>query len=391
CIHHQLSMTSTSTLRVPIVTFLNGVGKAIRKEFAASSTPAGDLFRSGKLEFVDMPLPTLVGNIQDLHHGHKQDDTGAPKWDLTSEQERILKQAKVIVMDQNSGGPLLIAPNENLPQDKQEILSNVEWVQGTYAGVEQYVNRLLGSQKTVPVEKLPKFTLTRAGRFFPQVMGQYVFGYVTLFERMVLEAIEFQSNGEYARPQMAQFRPSPTVTIGVLGLGDIGQGVGKMLRGAGYNVLGFKRRVSPDQELELAHCADRVTSDLDEVLSKSDYLVNVLPSTSSTRYLLTEENLELCRERKPVFINIGRGDIIAEKTIVNALDNGVWSRAVLDVFEEEPLPRHSALWSHPSVLLTPHVAGYPIAEDSASIFVDNFNRYLRGEPMLYNVDWTAGY
>ncbi|KAG3032154.1 hypothetical protein PC121_g4642 [Phytophthora cactorum] len=159
-------MATTSKLRVPIVTFLNGVGKAVRKEFAASSTPAGDHFRSGKLEFVDMPLPTLVGN---------------------------------------------------------------------------YVNRLLDGQKTVPVEKVPTFTLTRAGRFLPQVMGQYVFGYVTLFERMVLEAIKFQTNGEYARPQMAQFRPSPTVTIGVLGLGDIGQGVGKMLRGAGYKVLAFKR------------------------------------------------------------------------------------------------------------------------------------------------------
>ncbi|KAF4138383.1 D-isomer specific 2-hydroxyacid dehydrogenase NAD binding domain-containing protein [Phytophthora infestans] len=222
-------------------------------------------------------------------------------------------------------------------------------------------------------------------------MGQYVFGYVTLFERMVLEAVKFQGNREYARPQMAQFRPSPTVTIGVLGLGDIGQGVGKMLRGAGYQVLGLKRRVSPEQERELAQCADRVTSDLDEVLSQSDYLVNVLPSTSSTRYLLNESNLELCRERKPVFINIGRGDVIAEKTIIDALDNGVWSRAVLDVFEEEPLPRHSALWSHPSVLLTPHVAGYPFAEDTASIFVDNFNRYLRNEPMLYEVDWRAGY
>ncbi|KAG3117708.1 hypothetical protein PI125_g3501 [Phytophthora idaei] len=120
---------------------------------------------------------------------------------------------------------------------------------------------------------------------------------------------------------MAQFRPSPTVTIGVLGLGDIGQGVGKMLRGAGYKVLGFKRRVSPEQELELAHCADRVTPDLDEVLSQSDYLVNVLPSTSSTRYLLNEKNLELCRERKPVFINIGRGDVVPEKTIIHALDD----------------------------------------------------------------------
>lgn len=92
-----------------------------------------------------------------------------------------------------------------------------------------------------------------------------------------------------------------------------------------------------------------------------------------------------------MFINVGRGDVVAEKTIIDALDRGLWSRAVLDVYEQEPLPRDSALWSHPSVLLTPHVAGYPSAEDTSSIFVDNFNRYLRGEPMLYKVDWAVGY
>ncbi|KAG3157645.1 hypothetical protein PC128_g21643 [Phytophthora cactorum] len=315
-------MLAAPKFRVPIVSFLNVVGNAVRKEVAASSTPAGDLFRSGGLEVVDIPLPTLP--------------------------------------DQNSGGPLLVDPKGNLPQDKQEI--RVEWVQGTYVSIEQYMNQLLDGQKTMSTEMVPKFTLTRAGRFLPQVMGQYVFGNLALFERKILE-----------------------------GLGDIRQGVGTMLRGAGYKVLGFKRRVTPEQEHKLAACADHVTSDLSEVLSQSDYLVNVLPSSSFTRYLLNENNLGLCRERKPVFINIGRGDVVAEKTIIDALDNDMWSRVVLDVFEDEPLPRHCALWAHPSVLVTPHVAGYPFAEGAASIFVDNFNRYLRGEQMLCKMDWTAGY
>ncbi|KAL4159857.1 hypothetical protein PRNP1_000430 [Phytophthora ramorum] len=384
-------MPAASKLRVPIVSFLNGMGTAIRSEFAASSTPAGDLFRAGKLQLVDVPVPKLIGNTQDPLSGHKMDDTGAPQWDLTSEQQRVIEQAKIVVMDQHSGGPLFLTPEESLPKDKRDILRNIEWVQGTYAGVEQYLNRLPHGKNALPVDQLPKFTLTRAGGFLPRIMGQYVFGYVTMLERMLLEAIDFQRNRTYERERMIGFRPAQTVTIGILGLGDIGQGVGKMLRAAGYKVLGFKRRVNSQLDLALAACADRVTPDLDEVLSQSDYLVNVLPSTSSTRYLLNEKNLELCRECKPVFINIGRGDVVAEKTIIDALDNGVWSRAVLDVFEEEPLPRESALWAHPSVLLTPHVSGYVFVEDVASMFVDNFDRYLRGEPVLYKVDWTAGY
>ncbi|GMF29623.1 unnamed protein product [Phytophthora lilii] len=384
-------MSSASKLCVPVVSFLNGMGRAMRKEFAASSTPAGELFRAGKLELVDVPVPKLVGNTQDPLNGHKMDDAGAPRWDLTIEQHRAIEQAKIVVMDQHSGGPLFLAPEESLPEDKRDILQNIEWVQGTYAGVEQYLNRLPHGSNALPPEKLPQFTLTRAGGFLPRIMAQYVFGYVTMLERMLLEARDFQSKRDYARERMIRFRPAQTVTVGILGLGDIGQGVGKMLRGAGYKVLGFKRRVSLELDFELASCADRVTPDLDEVLSQSDYLVNVLPSTSSTRYLLDEKKLELCRERKPVFINIGRGDVIAEKTIIDALDNGLWSRAVLDVFEEEPLPKDSALWAHPSVMLTPHVSGYVFVEDVASMFVDNFNRYLRGETVLYKVDWTAGY
>ncbi|ETK91025.1 hypothetical protein L915_05303, partial [Phytophthora nicotianae] len=315
-------MPAASKLRVPVVSFLDGMGTAMRKQFAASTTPAGDLFRSRQLEIVDIPVPMLVKNAQNPLNGHKMDDSGAPKWELTTDQQRVVEQAKIVVMDQHSGGPLFLAPDENLPKDKHNLLRNIEWVQGTYAGVEQYLNRLSHGNNALPSDQLPQFILTRAGGFLPRIMAQYVFGYVTMLERMLLEARDFQINRDYAREQLIQFRPAQNVTIGILGLGDIGQGVGRMLRAAGYKVLGFKRRVGSELDLELADCADRITPDLDEVLSKSDYLVNVLPSTSSTRYLLTEENLELCRERKPVFINIGRGDVIAEKTIINALDNG---------------------------------------------------------------------
>ena len=127
-------------------------------------------------------------------------------------------------------------------------------------------------------------------------MGQHVFGYVTMLERNLLEARDFQNNREYAREAMIQYRRPQTVTVGILGLGDIGQGVGKMLKGAGYNVLGFKRRASSRLDTGLSACADHVTSDLETVLSQSDIIENVLPSTSATRYLLNKNNLKCCSE-----------------------------------------------------------------------------------------------
>jgi phosphoglycerate dehydrogenase-like enzyme len=223
---------------------------------------------------------------------------------------------------------------------------------------------------------------------------------VTLLERKILEAKQFQSQDEYARLQMAAFRWAPSVTIGILGLGDIGRGIGRMLRAAGYRVIGFKRRVTAgtatgagedDESTELA--ADRVTDQLDEVLENSDYLVNVLPSTAATRYLLTKEKLDKCRARRPVFMNVGRGDVIAESVLLDELDEktGAFSFAVLDVFEQEPLPKESALYQHPRVLLTPHVSGMVFPEDVGDLFAKNLDRYLEGKRVTYAVDWSLGY
>ncbi|OWY92573.1 Glyoxylate/hydroxypyruvate reductase A, partial [Phytophthora megakarya] len=285
------------------MTFMAGVGASVRKEFAASNSPAGELYRSGKLELIDIPLPQLVGNIQDPLHGPSMEDPGRPVWTLTPEQQSIVEQAEMIMTDPAGGGPVFLAPKENLPEDKQKIFSNVKWVQSTYAGVEPFLRLLPKDLKT---DELPKFTLTRAGGVMPRQMAQYVLGYVTVIERKLFKAKENQSNCDYSRVDMINYRPAQSVTVGILGLGDIGQYTGKMLRNFGYKVLGFKRRVSAQDVADLADCADEIVTSLDEVLAKSDYLVSLLPSTSATRYLLNETNLDLCRERSPVFINIGR-------------------------------------------------------------------------------------
>jgi phosphoglycerate dehydrogenase-like enzyme len=185
------------------------------------------------------------------------------------------------------------------------------------------------------------------------------------------------------------FRP---LTVGILGLGDIGQSIGLLLKTAGFRVAGFKRRVDPEEVKKLRASADEVTDDLDAVLSQSDFVVSVLPSTPATRYLLTEDRLAAtCREKKPVFINVGRGDVISEATIVSALDNQILSKVVLDVFETEPLPKESKLWTHPNVLLTPHVSALSLPEDIADVFVRNLDLHLAQEPLQFSVDWTRGY
>jgi phosphoglycerate dehydrogenase-like enzyme len=128
-----------------------------------------------------------------------------------------------------------------------------------------------------------------------------------------------------------------------------------------------------------------------DVLVSSDYIVNVLPSTPATRYLLNKDSLAVCATKKPVFINVGRGDVISEDEIISALDNEIFSKAVLDVFETEPLPQESKLWDHPLVTVTPHISGSVFPEDVAAVMIQNLDRKLAGQPLEYQVDWANGY
>lgn len=216
--------------------------------------------------------------------------------------------------------------------------------------------------------------------------------WIIALERKLLEAEEHRCRGEYAQAQM-RYRSFRPLTVGILGLGDIGQAIGRLLKTAGFRVAGFKRRVDPEEvETKLCASADQVTDDLNAVLSQSDFIVSVLPSTPATRYLLTEDRLAAtCHEKKPVFINVGRGDVISEAVVISALDKQLFSKAVLDVFEKEPLPEDSKLWTHPNVLLTPHVSALSLPEDIADVFVRNLDLFLVRQPLLYPVDWSRGY
>ena len=95
--------------------------------------------------------------------------------------------------------------------------------------------------------------------------------------------------------------------------------------------------------------------------------------------------------KSPVFLNVGRGDVIGEASIISSLDRGYISAAVLDVFETEPLPSDSPLWDKPSVVVSPHVSGLTQASDVPKLFLANYERYVEGKDLMYIVDWDKGY
>ncbi|RLN72763.1 hypothetical protein BBJ28_00006292 [Nothophytophthora sp. Chile5] len=380
----------TGKLQIPVVSIIPGIGEAVRQQLAdpaAATSPAQELYRSSKLEIVDLPVPVVPPPSASNNHqpqGAEGDDIPTtPSWKLDPHQQQILEDAEVLFMDAHLAAPLLLAPKSTLPFELQHLLKKVQWVQGTYAGVDAY-------HQFPETPAAPGFAVTRAGGIMPTALAQFVFGWLIALERKFFEAQAYQEKRVFGRWDL-KYRSFRQLTVGILGLGEIGQEIGRTLKASGFQVVGFKRRLSEEDKKALAPSADRVSTELSDVLAQSDYLVNVLPSTDATRHLLTETNLQVCSKKKPVFINVGRGDVISESTILNALDKELFSKAVLDVFEQEPLPQESALWSHPKVIVTPHISGSVFPEDVADVFVKNLNRRLEGQPLMYQMDWSNGY
>jgi phosphoglycerate dehydrogenase-like enzyme len=129
--------------------------------------------------------------------------------------------------------------------------------------------------------------------------------------------------------------------------------------------------------------------DLAKVLPRVDYLVMALPLTPETLYLLGEKELRLVKEGAVLF-NIGRGKTIDEKALLNVL-KAKRIKAVLDVFEDEPLPKESELWNLENVIVTPHISGINIPEEICEEFVRNYDRWVKGEPLIGLVDREKGY
>lgn len=163
--------------------------------------------------------------------------------------------------------------------------------------------------------------------------------------------------------------------------------VAKSCQEMGMTVFGLARKPRPSMETRFI---DKIylTRELPELLARCDYVCNVLPSTPETKGLLSGDMLKHCK-KKARFINIGRGDIIDEGGLIKALDESWIDSALLDVFQEEPLPEDSRLWDMENVLITPHCASATQEVDKA--FFDNLVLYIESKPLKFVFDWNQGY
>lgn len=177
-------------------------------------------------------------------------------------------------------------------------------------------------------------------------------------------------------------------TVLVLGLGGIGSSVAEKLSALGATVIGTSRSGASVPGVSRTVHPDDVAS----VLSEVDAVVTTLPGTDATHHLVGRDFFAALRPGATL-VNVGRGTVVDETALLDALESGVVGFAALDVFEVEPLPTESPLWSHPRVLVSPHTAALDAREDSriAELFADNATRFLDGAALRNVVDTVEFY
>lgn len=258
----------------------------------------------------------------------------------------------------------------------------LKWAQSTWAGVNPLIQGL-DSRKNHP-----NIQVTRTGKGFGSVMSEYVLGYILAKERGFFQMYEDQKARRYDQKKYSDFRFLPSLRIGILGAGQIGSEIGSLCKQMGMEVWVLSRQQRPEHSMFDAH---RTPNQLPEFLQNCDYICSVLPSTPATRGLLAGDVLENCKERKSTLINVGRGDVIDEGSLAKAIKNNWISGAILDVFEKEPLPEDSILWSLPNVIITPHISGPSFSKPVADAFLENYQNYVEGKPLNVKVDFDKGY
>jgi phosphoglycerate dehydrogenase-like enzyme len=263
-----------------------------------------------------------------------------------------------------------------MPAGLLPAMPKLRWAQAMSAGVEGWL----------ALPDLPSgLTLTCARGTHTESMPENIVGALFHVAKPYSTAVENQKSAKWVHT-VAQ--PLIGKTLGILGLGAIGQEVARIATALGMRVIGTRRRPTP-----VANAAEVLPRErTDEVLAQSDFVLLLLPATPDTDNLIDARRLA---KMKPTawLLNFGRGHLIKDDDLIAAVKARKIAGAMLDVFRQEPLPAEHPFWTTEGIIVLPHIGGPHPERDRfvARLFVDNLGRFLDGAPLKEVVDRAAGY
>lgn len=253
-------------------------------------------------------------------------------------------------------------------------MGNVRWVHCTGAGVDAWLH---------PTELPRDILLTRTSESFGVYIAEWALARALAVRQRLFSLAESQCRHEWADTEAGYIRGSRAVVVGT---GDVGSHTARLFAALGAEVRGVSRSGRGDPAVFAS--VSRV-SELTALAATADWLIVTVPLTSDTRGLIGREVMSACRGA--VLINAGRGAVVDEAMIPEALDNGWLSGAILDVFTVEPLPASSPLWDDPRVIISPHNSG-PTTVDGAIVgFLECLEEIERGQMPTRAVDRDREY
>lgn len=260
------------------------------------------------------------------------------------------------------------------PDNYQQIFPNLSAIFSVGAGVDQF------SPQTMPTHiKLVKMVDPGINA----MMISYVLSSVLMLHRDQLAYLQAKSQSTWA-PLPVKL-PSEC-RVGIMGLGNLGQSVAKTLMQLGFKLSGWNKS---SRTIDGVQCYF-AQSQLAEFMSQLDIVICLLPLTPETKGILNAHNLAHLPKGASV-INVGRGQHLVEQDLINLLDTGHIKQAILDVFEQEPLPAEHPFWQHPAIHITPHIAAVTRNDTAGQQLADNFKRWLSDEPLVGEIDKQKGY
>lgn len=255
-------------------------------------------------------------------------------------------------------------------------MPELRWAQAMTAGVEGWL-----ALPDLPAD----LTLTCARGTHRESMPENIIGALLFVAKPYAAAVENQKHRKWVHV-VAQ--PLTGKTLGILGLGAIGQEVARIAAALGLRVIGTRRRPQPMTDVAEVLPPERTP----EVLARSDFLLLLLPATPDTESFIDSERLGMMKPGAWL-LNFGRGHLIEDDDLIAAVEAKRIAGAVLDVFRQEPLPADHPFWSTEGIVVLPHIGGPHPQRDRfvARLFADNLRRFLDGEPLREVVDRKAGY
>jgi len=257
----------------------------------------------------------------------------------------------------------------------------LRWVQGTAAGTGEQVKAAGLTEK-----ELERVMITSASGVHVGPLAEFCLMGLLHFTKDLPRLRADQRAHHWDHYPVAELRGG---TLLVLGLGAIGTEVARLAKAFGMHTIGVNRRgVSDSPHVDEVYSSDR----LHEVLGRAGALVVTLPLTDETQGMLDAEALQRIQPGA-ILVNAGRGGVIDEPALAQALREGRLKGAALEVFATEPLPTDSPLWDLPNVLISPHTAALSARENERidELFCENLRRYLRGDQLLSRVDTKLFY